>query len=127
MPRASRRTPAAPSGAGAFADAVPAGLFSAAADGRLVFCNAVLKDWIGVSGEADELKLTDFLSGEDARQVLQRRKGATRTEAVIRSRGGVESPAVIVTVCFMLLYLTGADLMIRFVMTSLLSKGSGAG
>lgn len=35
--------------------------------------------------------------------------------------------AVIVTVCFMLLYLTGADLMIRFVMTSLLSKGSGAG
>ena len=90
--------PAAPSGAGAFADAVPAGLFSAAADGRLVFCNAVLKDWIGVSGEADELKLTDFLSGEDTRQVLQRRKGATRTEAVIRSRGGVESPAVIVTV-----------------------------
>ncbi len=89
----------APSG-DSLLDAAPIGFFAAAPDGKIVFMNNTLRDWLGPQAEREDVKLRDLIVG-DASRVLGRggRPGAdtVRTDVVLRARDGVETPAVVVT------------------------------
>jgi len=83
-------------GAPDWADHAPVGLFLADGEGRVLGANATLRGWLGVD-EGKALKVKDFLSAESV-DAIARTRGAgavTRLEAILKARGGVESPVVL--------------------------------
>ena len=78
----------------------PIGFFSARPNGEIVYANAALRGWLGISEPQDALHLNDLI-GEDAALVLGRgRQGGgipVRTEVTLTTRSGVSTPATIVT------------------------------
>jgi len=105
--RLIRRTPANDISAGdynpisgtALIDEAPIGFFSAGADGKTLYMNDTLRNWLGVSANSPNPDITDFV-GEDAKRVLGQRGSAEeviRAEVKLRARDNIETSAVIVT------------------------------
>ncbi len=68
-----------------YLDHAPAGFFSTRGSGEVVYANATLADWLGIELGATsdgEIKLTDFLSKDDAQLLLDLKPGLSeaRTE-----------------------------------------------
>ncbi|MGF1462001.1 MAG: response regulator [Maricaulaceae bacterium] len=83
----------------ALVDRAPVGFFAAGPNGRVIYANATLRNWLGLAETGWYLRVKDFVQGEAARAILRppREKGeAVRIEAVLKARNGVETQGVMV-------------------------------
>ncbi len=81
-------------------DDAPIGFFSATPDGRVVYANGTLRDWLGPAANRPDLRVGHFVAGE-ALRALGRPKPAAgapvRSEVTLRARDGIAAPALLVT------------------------------
>jgi len=83
----------------AMLDQAPVGFFVADLDGRTIYMNDTLRDWLGVPAQALSPDVSGFIRG-DAERVLGRKGNAeevVRSEVMLLTRDNIETPAVIVT------------------------------
>jgi two-component system cell cycle sensor histidine kinase/response regulator CckA len=83
----------------ALLDGAPIGFFSADANGKTLYMNDTLRDWLGIPAQAASLDLKDFVNDDPARVLGVRGAGKeiVRSEVTLRAREGIETAAVIVT------------------------------
>ena len=77
----------------------PVGFFSAGPDGRVLYMNATLREWIGAEKKG-ALKIKDFVDGDPARVLGKGRRASgapVRAEIILKAREGINTPAVIVS------------------------------
>ncbi len=81
-------------------DDAPIGFFSATPDGRVVYVNGTLREWLGPAANRPDLRVGHFVAGE-ALRALGRPKAAVgapvRSEVTLRARDGIAAPALLVT------------------------------
>ena len=76
-------------------DDAPAGFFSVDRKGRVSYMNNTLRQWLGLGDEPQNITLKHFVPGE-ARRLLNRNvKGAVSTAVRLKTRDGIECPAMI--------------------------------
>ncbi len=75
------------------AEDVPAGIFTASPDGRVLYMNRALRDWLRAPEDIEGLKLKDVAGADGARAILDPDGGA-RAEIVLQARDGVKIPVV---------------------------------
>lgn len=80
-------------------DAAPVGFFCAARDGRVVYTNQTLRDWLGPGAERPDLYVGHFVGGDGLQAIAPKRTpdGLTRAEVTLKARDGIAAPALIVT------------------------------
>ena len=83
-----------------FLDHLPAGFFSADADGHILHANATLAEWLGVSADemqSGRMRFADFvLSSGDARADSDDGEGPAHGEVMLRATDGNGFPAILV-------------------------------
>ncbi len=82
-----------------YVEDAPVGFFSARRDGRVVYVNASLRKMLGLPDELDGLRLEDLMRPEGLRLMKRETRGGAnqRADVVLRSRNGVELPALLTT------------------------------
>lgn len=82
-----------------FIDEAPVGFFSAKADGTIIYVNQALRAVLGVGEQTSGLKLREIVKEDFARVLRRDRKGFAPARAMItlRSRDGMETPAIALT------------------------------
>jgi len=77
----------------------PIGFFSASLDGKTLYMNDTLRDWLGVAPQAPSPDLAGFIQGNVAQVLGSRGAGADtiRSEVTLLARDGIQTPAVIVS------------------------------
>ncbi len=78
-------------------DEAPVGFFSADEKGNVRYMNQTLRDWLGLASDLPPPNVRSFVP-QDAAKVLNRKSNRTvRVEVRLKTRDGIETPAVVVT------------------------------
>ena len=82
-----------------YVEDAPVGFFSARRDGRVVYVNANMRKILGLPDELDGLRLEDLLRPEGLKLMRRETRGghSQRADVVLRSRSGIELPALLTT------------------------------
>jgi two-component system cell cycle sensor histidine kinase/response regulator CckA len=82
-------------GRGVFLDDAPLGFFAARADGSVLYMNRALRKTLGLSEDANQLRVRDFVVEDPARALRRDRRalGPTRSTLTLRGLDGGETPA----------------------------------
>ncbi|MDQ7018103.1 MAG: response regulator [Robiginitomaculum sp.] len=78
-------------------DEAPVGFFSADKKGRISYMNSTLREWLGIADDAPPPLVQSFAPKEAARLLNRKGKNPSRIEVNLKTRDGIETPAVVVT------------------------------
>lgn len=82
-----------------YVEDAPVGFFSARRDGRVVYVNASLRKMLSLPDELGGLRMDDLMRPEGLKLMRKETRGGAsqRADVVLRSRNGVELPALLTT------------------------------
>ncbi|PHS27638.1 MAG: hybrid sensor histidine kinase/response regulator [Robiginitomaculum sp.] len=87
----------APQSGLALLEEAPVGFFSTDQKGRVSYMNTTLRNWLGLGDGVPPPTVQSFASAEADRLLNPQGKGVTRVDVKLKTRDGIETPAVVVT------------------------------